>query len=234
MNKTLVITGASRGIGAKTAEMFIGNGWHCVNLSRSACKVDGVDNIQVDLASEDWGIVVEEHLSQQLTNTDHVCLVHNAAQFELDSVVDVSEAQFARVMRLNVQVPLLLNQMVLPFCNKQSSIVYVGSTLASKAIAGAASYVVSKHALVGLMRATCQDLINYPIHTCCICPGFTETEMLLERAGGDPSVMQSLRSAVGANRLIHPEEIARCILFAADNPVINGSVIHANLGQIER
>ena len=46
------------------------------------------------------------------------------------------------------------------------------------------SYVVSKHALVGMMRATCQDLAGREIHTACICPGFTDTEMFRDTRPG--------------------------------------------------
>jgi NAD(P)-dependent dehydrogenase (short-subunit alcohol dehydrogenase family) len=52
---------------------------------------------------------------------------------------------------------------------------FVGSTLSEKAVANTASYVTAKHAMVGLMRATCQDLAvaAAPVHTAAICPGFT-------------------------------------------------------------
>eukprot|EP01043_Picozoa_sp_COSAG02_P056833 COSAG02_NODE_6801_length_3352_cov_170.007378_3_plen_92_part_00 len=52
---------------------------------------------------------------------------------------------------------------------------FVGSTLSEKAVANTASYVTAKHAMVGLMRATCQDLAAAaaPVHTALVCPGFT-------------------------------------------------------------
>ncbi len=114
-----------------------------------------------------------------------------------------------------------------------SAIVYVGSTLGEKAVAGSCAYVVSKHALLGLMRATCQDLAGRGIHTACVCPGFTDTEMLRAHVGQDPGILASLARGMTFGRLIEPGEVARTILFCAENPVINGAVIHANLGQVE-
>jgi 3-oxoacyl-[acyl-carrier protein] reductase len=115
--------------------------------------------------------------------------------------------------------------------NTRSSIIYVGSTLSEMAVAGRAAYVVSKHALVGMMRVTCQDLQGKGITTCCVCPGFVNTAMLTDQV--ERSVLDEvIKAKVTAGRLIDPAEIADLIYFCAEHPVINGSVLHANLGQI--
>ena len=95
------------------------------------------------------------------------------------------------------------------------------------------SYVVSKHAQLGMMRATCQDLMGSGIHTALVCPGFTDTEMLRTHIGVDPEVENAIASLNSFDRLIEPEEIAELIRWGHHNPVINGAVLHANLGQKE-
>ncbi len=65
----------------------------------------------------------------------------------------------------------------------------------------------------------------------CICPGFTDTEMLREHVPDE--AMEAVQAVSAYDRLIDPDEIAECLYWAANQPVINGSVIHANLGQIE-
>ena len=112
-----------------------------------------------------------------------------------------------------------------------SSILYVGSTLSEKAVPRSFSYVTTKHATIGMMRATCQDLAGSQIHTACICPGFTDTEML--RAHVPDEAMESISAMSAFGRLVEPTEIAQALFWASDNAVINGSIIHANLGQIE-
>jgi len=109
----------------------------------------------------------------------------------------------------------------------------VGSTLSEKAVPGSFSYVISKHALLGMMRASCQDLMGTGIHTALICPGFTDTEMLRTHLGDNRAALQGICGMNSYNRLIEPEEIADFILWAHTNPVINGAVLHANLGQRE-
>jgi len=125
-----------------------------------------------------------------------------------------------------------LNRYCIPHMRSGSAIVYVGSTLSEKAVPDTFTYVVTKHALVGMMRATCQDLAGTGIHTVCVCPGFTDTDMLREHVPAE--AIQSVRAISAFDRLVDPAEIAETILWTAGHPVINGSVIHANLGQVER
>ena len=99
---------------------------------------------------------------------------------------------------------------------------------------GVASYVIAKHALVGMMRATCQDLAGRGIHTCIICPGFTDTEQLRGLIGDNPDTLAAITGLSAFDRLIEPEEIADAVAFAERAPVLNGALIHANLGQRER
>ena len=71
------------------------------------------------------------------------------------------------------------------------------------------------------------------IHTALICPGFTDTEMLRTHIGNNPEVVAAIGGMNAYGRLIDPGEIAELIVWAHGNPVINGAVLHANLGQKE-
>ena len=228
----LVITGASSGIGLATARVFIESGYAVINLSRSACDVDGVTNIACDLADPNFLPAIETTLLAGIAEAETLCLVHNAARLAHDCVAEVSPEELRSVYEINLIAPAVLNRMLLPSMSPGSSILYVGSTLGEKAVPGSFSYVTSKHAAIGMMRATCQDLAGSGVHTACINPGFTDTEMLRDHIPAD--VMPKIAQMSAYGRLIEPSEIARTLLFAAQTPVINGSVMNANLGQIER
>ena len=228
----LVITGASSGIGLATAAVFIESGYTVINLSRSACDVDGVTNITCDLADPNFLPDIETTLLAGIAEADTLCLVHNAARLAHDCVAEISPEELRNVYEINLIAPTVLNRMLLPSMSPGSSILYVGSTLGEKAVPGSFSYVTSKHASIGMMRATCQDLAGSGVHTACINPGFTDTEMLRDHIPAD--VMPEIAQMSAYGRLIEPSEIARTLLFAAQTPVINGSVMNANLGQIER
>lgn len=230
--KTLLITGASAGIGASTARRFLEDGYHVINLSRRECPVADVEHLACDLSDPDFLEKLTPTLNDRLAATESLVLVHNAARMDSDTATATDSRSLRAVLEVNVVAPNTLNRYCVPFMKPGSAVVYVGSTLSEKAVPGSYSYVTSKHAMVGMMRATCQDLADTGIHTVCICPGFTDTEML--RAHVPAEAMGAVQAMSAFNRLIDPAEVAEAIHWAAVHPVINGAVIHANLGQVER
>jgi len=201
MGPIAILTGASSGIGAAAAEQFVECGFTVINISRRDCPVPGVETLATDLADEQSAARTCTALAAKVSDAggSPVCLVHNAV-----NVVGINS----------------LNRTLLPLMPAGSSVLYVGSTLSEKAVAGAFSYIVSKHAQLGMMRATCQDLMGRGIHTALICPGFTDTSMLRQHVGHDDTVLDSLGKMNSFGRLVAPNEIADLILWAHHHPVI--------------
>ena len=230
MKKFLIITGGSSGIGFATAKLFQDNGFNIINLSRSKINLDDAVHIEVDLSRSNWQESLESIFQETLSSVDQICLVHNASKMQSDNVESTDPDSLREVLEVNLVGPSILNKITIPYMKKGSSILYVGSTLSEKAVPQMSSYVMTKHGMIGLMRSTCQDLFGRFIHTACICPGATETEMLVEYVQGNQEALKIMASTLSENRLISSEEIASTIFFCANNSVINGSVIHANLG----
>ena len=228
----ILITGASKGIGRAAAERFRRSGIPVINISRSPCTVDGVENHALDLTLPDAEQTLRSIFGERVEG-GQISIIHNAAMMTKDTADATETASFLEVLTLNVVAPHIINQALLPLMQPGSSVIYIGSTLSEKAVANTYSYVTSKHATVGMMRATCQDLAGREIHTCCVCPGFTDTQMLREHVGNDEEVLKAIAGLSTFGRLITPDEIAGTIAYAVDNPVVNGSVINANLGQVE-
>ena len=231
--KTAIITGASVGIGSATARAFLKEGFEVFNISRRACPLSGVNNLSCDLADQDAIASACQSIEKPVSDSSEVCLVHNASQMRKDSADDCDSTSLAAVLETNIIAVNSLNQHLLRIMPESSSVLYVGSTLSEKAVPGSFSYVISKHAQLGMMRATCQDLMGSGIHTAMICPGFTDTEMLRTHLGNDPEVEAAIAGLNSFNRLIQPGEIAELIRWTHHNPVINGAILHANLGQKE-
>ncbi|HSG89335.1 MAG TPA: SDR family oxidoreductase [Pseudomonadales bacterium] len=232
--KTAILTGASAGIGATTAGLLVADGWKVVNLSRRPCPVAGVEQITCDFADPAAVEGACTALGPHLRAADRLLLIHNASLLRNDCAGAVPTEDFARVLQVNLMAPNAFNNAVLPHMGAGSAVIYVGSTLSEKAVPGSYSYVTSKHATIGMMRATCQDLAGRGVHTACVCPGFTDTEMLRSHVGADPDTQAAVAAMSAFGRLIEPGEIAETIVWAATHPVINGAVLHANLGQLER
>jgi 3-oxoacyl-[acyl-carrier protein] reductase len=231
--KTAIISGASVGIGKAAAEAFLTEGFEVYNLSRRPCPVPAVNNLSCDLSAPGSIKQACHTLAGAISDCHSVALIHNASQMLKDSVTDCDSDSLRRVLETNVVAINSLNQQLLHLLPRSSSVLYVGSTLSEKAVANSFSYVLSKHAQLGMMRATCQDLMGSGVHTALICPGFTDTEMLRTHLGEDPAVERMIAGMNSFNRLIEPTEIAELMRWAHHNPVINGAVLHANLGQKE-
>ncbi len=233
MTKLLIISGGSQGIGRATVQRFAAEGYRIINLSRRPIDVAGAEQLTVDMSEAQWLEGCAEALQRAASEAEAVVLVHNAARQEGDTVASLQAEAFRAVLQVNLVAPQQLNALLIPWMKPGSAILYVGSTLAEKAVSGCASYIASKHGLVGLMRATVQDLAGSGIHSACVCPGFTDTDMLRGHINNDPDVIAAITANVSAGRLITPAEIADTLYFCAHSPVISGAVIHANLGQIE-
>lgn len=234
MAKLVIITGGSQGIGRATAQRFLADDYRVFNLSRRDIALSGAVQVSVDMVNVDWLSACAEQLVAAAKEADEVVLIHNAARQEADTIDSLDGAAFRDVLQVNLVAPQQLNNLMIPHMKPGSSILYVGSTLAEKAVKGCASYIASKHGLVGLMRSTVQDLAGRGIHSSCVCPGFTDTGMLRGHIGDNPEIIAAITENVSAGRLIDPQEIADTLHFCARSPVLSGAVIHANLGQIER
>jgi NAD(P)-dependent dehydrogenase (short-subunit alcohol dehydrogenase family) len=201
-----------------------------VNISRTNSLVPGVRNINIDFSAPESLEKFALPLQSALDGAEKLCLVHNAAIFNNDRIGSLTTDNLCNVLNVNLVSAVALNNIFIPKMKIGSSIVYIGSTLSEQAVPNRASYVISKHAVIGLMRSTCQDLADEGIHSCCICPGFVNTRMLTTAV--DKNILEALiKSKVIAKRLIEPEEIADFIYFCALHPIVNGSLLHANLGQ---
>lgn len=232
--KTLVITGAGKGIGLATADLFHEQGYAVVNISRHRGGFECGTWIGADLSQPGWLQGIERELIAAVQHATAIVLVHNASMLLYDGIEDSSDADLQRVWQANVQAPVQLNRALLPYMDEGSSIIYIGSALRDRAVPKRLSYVVSKHAQVGLMRSTALEIAERGMHTACVCPGVTDTEMARAHFGGEgDSIEQFVLRNAPLKRALRPVEIAQLIHFCSITQAVNGAVIDANVGRSE-
>lgn len=226
--KTLVITGGSAGIGLSAATLFHEQGYRVVNLSRRRGGFEHGTWIAADLAAPGWLEPISRALIAEIQHASEVVIVHNAALLVQDNVDRSDDEMLLQVMQANVLAAIQLNRLLLPYMDEGSAIIYIGSGLCEAAAPNRLSYTVSKHAQLGLMRATAVEIAARGMHTACICPGLTDSEMALLHLRDDNTSEQFVLQDARLNRALKSAEIAGMIYFCAVTPTVNGALIHAN------
>ena len=241
--KTVIITGASRGIGRGIAEVFAKQGANIAftyrssdekakaledELSANGCKVKGYksDASNFEAAQQLAVDVLEEFGSIDV-------LVNNAGVTKDGLLMRMSEDDFDIVMDINMKSVFNMTKAVLRPMLKQrkGSIINMSSVVGVKGNAGQANYSASKAAINGFTKSTALELGSRNIRCNSIAPGFIETEMT-EALGGDQ--IQEWRNSIPLKRGGTTEDIANSALFLASDmsAYVTGQVMHVCGGML--
>ena len=225
--KSVVITGAARGIGAATSESFARAGWSVIAVDLQESRAPSVGSrhlsIQADIGdtSEVERVVdiICDH-SQRVAS-----LVNNAAVQVTLPIMGTSPDEWDRVMRVNVRAAFQLTKgLAQPLEDGEGAIVNVASVHAVATSCAISAYAASKGALVSLTRALALELAPKGVRVNAVLPGAIDTDMLragLERNQFEPradkDMLDRLASRTPLRRVGRPLEVAEAILFLADN-----------------
>ena len=238
--RTMLLTGASRGIGHATVKRFSSAGWRVIPCSRHAfpenCpwEMGPEDHLQVDLADP---VDIEKAIGdvrQRLPEGRLDALVNNAGispKGEGSSrlgTIETSIADWKKVFQVNFYAPVMLARgLIVELQESHGSIVNVTSIAGSRVhpFAGAA-YATSKAALAALTREMASDFGPLGIRVNAISPGEIHTSML---SPGTEKIVEQLP----LRRLGTSEEVAKAIYFLCTeaSSYVNGAEIHINGGQ---
>lgn len=191
-NRTLLVTGASAGIGRQAALSYAQHGADVVLLARNQTKLTAVvQQIRQETGRNVWGFVIDFTQAtaddcQQLAQ--HIALVtpkldgllHNAgALTAIKPLLATSAAEWQQVLRVNLDTTFFLTQSLLPLLLKSDagSLIFTSSSVGRQGRAGWGPYAVSKFATEGLMQVLAQELADTAVRVNCINPGGTRTEM---------------------------------------------------------
>jgi 2-deoxy-D-gluconate 3-dehydrogenase len=164
-------------------------------------------------------------------------LVNNAGIIHREPSVDMSLADWQRVMSVNLDSVWLLSQAAGARMVAQGSgkIVIVASVLGSQGGLRVPAYAASKHAVIGLARALCNEWAGSGVNVNAIAPGYTATDNT-QALRDDPDRSRTLLERIPAGRFAEPHEIAGAAVFLASDAAAycHGSVVTVDGGWLAR
>jgi 3-hydroxy acid dehydrogenase / malonic semialdehyde reductase len=211
--KVAVVTGASSGIGAATAEALAREGAQVVGGARRPELISGhVRGLSLDVTDPDS---CERFVTEAAQNG--IDILVNAAGLALgrDSFDASTEEDERTVLETNVNGLIRMTRLCLPHLRDGGHIVNLGSVAGRQAYPNGSLYVTSKFAVRGFTYALREDLLGRPIRITTVDPGLVETNFSRVRFRGDEETARQVYEGVDA---MQPEDIAECVVFAVTRP----------------
>jgi NAD(P)-dependent dehydrogenase (short-subunit alcohol dehydrogenase family) len=238
--RTLILTGASRGIGHATVKRFSSAGWRVITCSRHAFPENcpwaagPEDHIQVDLSDPDDTMRAVAEMRERLPDGKLHALVNNAgispkgAKGERLDTLSTDMAAWRQVFEVNVFATIWLARGLMEELAKaKGAIVNVTSIAGSRVhpFAGTA-YATSKAALAALTREMAADFGPMGVRVNAIAPGEIDTAIL---SPGTDKIVET----IPLRRLGLPEEVAKAIYYLCtdQSSYVTGAELHINGGQ---
>ena len=188
-NKTVFVTGGSRGIGKEVALKFAENGYNVViNYVSSKTNVEelksefeskGVKTLimQADVTDKEAIDEVVKKAIEEFGSID--VLVNNAGITRDNLLMRMSEEEFDKVIEINLKGTYLVTKAVTKYMMKQrkGSIINLSSVVGVAGNAGQCNYSASKAGIIGFTKSVAKELASRNIRANAIAPGFIETDM---------------------------------------------------------
>lgn len=241
--KTVLITGSARGIGAATAALFADSGYNVVinyNTSEaealSLCetlltKGHNAIAVKADVSNRDEAEFLFDEAKKAFGGVD--VLVNNAGIAQQKLFTDITVQDYDRIFNCNVKSVFNCCQCALPYMihNKNGRIINISSMWGIVGASCEVHYSASKAAVIGMTKALAREVAPSGITVNCIAPGVIDTPM---NKGFDEETINALKEETPVGRIGNPEEIAKAVLFFAEegSGFITGQVLGVDGGFI--
>jgi len=237
MDRTALITGASRGIGKRIAERLVNDGFFVVGTSTTEA---GAKNIEGWLGDRGIGLTVQvedsvsvDALFQRISEHcgDVSVLVNNAGITRDNLLVRMSDDEWNGVIETNLAGAYRMCKSVLrPMMKTRwGRIVNVGSVVGRMGNSGQTNYAASKAGIEGLTKALAQEVGSRGITVNCVAPGFIDTDMTAKLSDEQTD---NLVATIALGRIGSPTDVAAAVSFLVrdDAGYITGETLHVNGG----
>lgn len=240
--RTILITGASRGIGRACAEYFAKNGWRVVinyNKSEEAARVlaetinqNGGEAyiFKADVGNTDECRALVEYAAS-VGNGKLDALINNAAVDAIMPFDMMSTEDERRMFDVNLFGAMYCTRFALPYMisAKSGSIVNVSSIWGRVGASCEVQYSTTKAALIGFTKALSKEVAPSGVRVNCVAPGIIATDINKSLTEEE---LDEFLSDVPMGRMGTPEEVANCVYFLCDSTYVTGQVLGVDGGYI--
>lgn len=242
MNKTAVITGASRGIGRATAIEFARNGYNVLanynNSEKEAMELEkmlteegySIKVFKADVSKSSEADAMIEYCLKEFGGLD--VLVNNAGISQDKLFTDITDEDWERMMSVNVTSVFNCSRKALQhmICEKSGSIINITSMWGEIGGSCEVHYSASKAAIIGMTKALSKEVGPSNIRVNAVSPGVIMTDMC---AYYGEETLNELKEETPLMKLGKPEDIAETVYFLAEKGnFITGQVVGVNGGMV--
>jgi len=236
-NKTVLITGATGGLGLSIAEIFYKKNFNMILTGTNESKLELLDSkftintkiIKCNLAKSEEIIKMFDLIPDEFEGID--VLINNAGITKDNLFLRMKEDDWDDVLNVNLKANFSLCKMVIKNMVKKrwGRIINISSAVAKMGNAGQTNYAASKAAIEGFTRSLALEVASRGITVNAVAPGFIKTE-ILETI--DPEKLQAMVKNIPVGRVGNAQDIASIVSFLAsdESSYITGQVLHVNGG----
>lgn len=239
-NKIALITGGAGSIGKQTAKIFLEEGAKVflVDLNedelRKTAEELGSENVQFCVADVSKSVDVQRYVDETVKAYGKIDVFFNNAGIEgvVKPIEEYPEEIFDKVISVNVKGVWLGAKYALPKMNDGASMIITSSVAGLNGSPGVSAYITSKHAVVGIMRATAVEAASRKIRVNSVHPSPVDNRMMrsLEEGfapGAAQEAKKELEKTIPLGRYAKVDEISKAVLFLAsdDSQFITGTTV---------
>ncbi|MBN8292581.1 SDR family oxidoreductase [Rhodobacter sp. NTK016B] len=236
MQKVALVTGAARGIGLATVQLFLEQGWRVAMLDRdvpaldSACAgLEGAHPFYCDVSEPDE---IDSTIAEILAHFGRIdALVNNAGVADFGPIAETDFKRWRTVMAVNLDGVFLMSQACLPALKETSgAILNIASISGLRASTLRVAYGTSKAAVIQLTKQQAAELGENGIRCNCVCPGPVRTKLAM--AVHSQEIIDAYHDAIPLNRYGSEREIAEVIVFLCSDKAsyVTGQIVAADGG----
>ncbi len=237
MTKTVLVTGASGGIGSAVARLFAEKGYNVAvhyhtakDAAQMLCEEIGAMAVCADMTKEEEIKAMIEAVEERYGGID--VLVNNAGIAMQKMLCDTDKADWDRVFSVNMTATFLASKYAMEGMvrRKFGKIINISSIWGEVGASCEVAYSASKAAVIGFTKALAKELSLSGVCVNCITPGVIDTKM---NSIIEPEILAEIASEIPAGRLGEPREVAEAVLFLASEKsnYITGQIIGVNGGE---